>query len=815
MKFSNSKYRYVYHFFAFFIPVLAWLFIFFLWGQYPFGDNTLIIWDADGQYIPFAEMWCRVLHGEESLFYSLSDSIGGNVFVLFAYYQFSPLNLLVFFFKTYQLYKFFCLIFMIKVGLMGSTMYIYLNSKSNWEKPIISVLGAVSYSLSSYVVVYMFNHMWLDALILLPLVVLGIDMLVVGPREKITIGWLLSLSLAAVTITNFYMAMIICIFAFIYSLVTIITDSFGHKLNKCFSCFFSATLGMGISMIILLPCIMAILVNGQSDFESISISTNSGILKNLIWGSIPNNQITSGVPLLYCGMIITAGTCLYFIAPLRKISLLSKLKYAIILIFFMLSFRFSPLDALWGGGHESKGCPYRYSFIAIFIMIVIATDFIKIVSSDGIKWIIVDAAMMAVVLIDLCSNAANFYSISTEHSSKSNETFIENVSILKNLMETVDEEKNDLYRTEYGYAATSLQGNLPMFMGTHGLTAYSSVESNQKSEIINNLGYESAYGGYNLAYHEGCTRTSDALVGIRYIITQRYNENYNKIGDYEGFCIYDNDVGFPIAFYSEEAISEIDSANFADYFTWMNSILSIAVGEDTAVFSPLILTSIDVIDGEISGTTDRCTATKDHTQLMLIYSAQDVESSKPAYLRYGFSKEIGIKLNLYIDGEEINLEEQQNAMKNIGNVTGSSYIMLIITLDEGQNFELSRLGICTEDIDALKLVSNKVNADAPNIDVISDSHIMINAGSTDSEKTLVISIPNENGWEAFVDGKKLTKIDSALNGFMCIEIPSGKHDVELRFIPPGLIIGCVISLISIAVLIVCTNFNRVIDHRNS
>lgn len=42
---------------AFTIPVMLLLGIYAIWGQYPFGDRSLLIWDMNLQYAPFLHIY--------------------------------------------------------------------------------------------------------------------------------------------------------------------------------------------------------------------------------------------------------------------------------------------------------------------------------------------------------------------------------------------------------------------------------------------------------------------------------------------------------------------------------------------------------------------------------------------------------------------------------------------------------------------------------------------------------------------------------------------------------------------------------------
>ena len=64
--------------------------------------------------------------------------------------------------------------------------------------------------------------------------------------------------------------------------------------------------------------------------------------------------------------------------------------------------------------------------------------------------------------------------------------------------------------------------------------------------------------------------------------------------------------------------------------------------------------------------------------------------------------------------------------------------------------------------------------------------------SSDRDRFLVLSIPELNGWTAYLDGKEV-ELYKANTAFMGIEIPSGDHVVELRYWMPGLTAGLTVS----------------------
>ena len=92
---NNPKFLKVISAFALTSAIL--ILVYYIGAIYPFGDRALFKWDMELQYIDFFHWWHRVLHGQSSMSYSLSKSLGDNAIGLMAYYLSSPFNLLLYF----------------------------------------------------------------------------------------------------------------------------------------------------------------------------------------------------------------------------------------------------------------------------------------------------------------------------------------------------------------------------------------------------------------------------------------------------------------------------------------------------------------------------------------------------------------------------------------------------------------------------------------------------------------------------------------------------------------------------------------------
>ncbi|MCI8396604.1 MAG: YfhO family protein [Clostridia bacterium] len=182
---------------------------------YPFGDGTYIPVDAFPQYSSYLSYFKEIFFEGNSIFYSLGKSIGGEMYGLFAYYLASPFNLITLFFSKDKIALAFDIILIIKTSATSLSFFYFLNKKSRIK--ISNLIFALAYSLSAYSITYGFNIMWLDALILLPLVITGIDRLI--SEDKIML-YIISLSITL--ITNYYMGFMVCVFALMYFMYKLI-----------------------------------------------------------------------------------------------------------------------------------------------------------------------------------------------------------------------------------------------------------------------------------------------------------------------------------------------------------------------------------------------------------------------------------------------------------------------------------------------------------------------------------------------------------------------------------------------------------------
>lgn len=367
------------YFIAFIIPICILLIILFMGKFYPSGDKTLFIMDMKGQYLEFFSYLRNMNSGDNSLFFCWSRSMGGNFLGLFAYYLASPLSFLVCFFPVEKLHIAILLLTLLKIGLCGLSFAVYSNYIQGKDKHkklnsyLVIWIFSSSYALISYNIVYSMCLMWLDGVILLPTVLLGVEKLLDGKK-----GLHYTLCLAALFFCNYYIGYMIGIFTAMYFLYRLICHDLksGIKIYlqlglRFVTCTF---LSIGLSAPLLIPAVQDLTMgklNGHTDYffnftPNFLFFDFIGKFKNGAYDSITS----SGLPSIYCGTLVLIFACIFFIC--RNISLREKIGAIIILALLFFSFYYNGLNLVWHGFHSPVWFPYRYSFLYSFFIIFIA-----------------------------------------------------------------------------------------------------------------------------------------------------------------------------------------------------------------------------------------------------------------------------------------------------------------------------------------------------------------------------------------------------------------------------------------------------------
>jgi uncharacterized membrane protein YfhO len=360
---------------SFFLPVITLTIAYITCGIYPFGKWDLLIIDLYHQYAPFISDFQERLKSFSSLLYSWSGGLGTNYLPLYAYYLASPLNLITILFPKEFLAEAVLVLTLLKVGLAGACFAFYLKGVHN-EQNLSTVAFSLLYALSGYVLAFSWNIMWMDAIYLLPLIILGLVRLVRDSR-----GFFYCITLAVALLSNFYIAFFICFFVLLYYPVCLFQYNSIKKpallVKKTAKFAGFSLLSGGLSATLLLPTFFALKTTSAAGDVFPKTITHYFDLFDYItrhFTAAPPS-IREGMPNLYCGIIVLILIPIYFLS--KSIKLKEKLWHLVLLAMLVLSFNINILSFIWHGFHYPNQVPYRFSFVYIFLFLSMCYDAFK------------------------------------------------------------------------------------------------------------------------------------------------------------------------------------------------------------------------------------------------------------------------------------------------------------------------------------------------------------------------------------------------------------------------------------------------------
>ncbi len=392
---------------AFFVTFLAYMLVFKTLGFYPFNEDglTTMMLDQRDQYIAYMRAYQNILKNGGSLVYTLGKVIGGDFQSLFTYYLSSPFNLFLVFIGSGDIPVFFFYTSIIKMSFAASNV-VLLSSYEGKGFRIGHVAFAVAYGMISYAFVYFCNFMYLDGLMLLPLVVLGIR-----ACEDNKALWLYPLTLGFSLISNWYLGAMICIFAAFFFLVRFAFMKRGLQDRLSFALrfvLFSLLGGFSASFV---------WISAFAHFSGTKASLSLPSSKFFNWASffeglLENNYISNraisrntgymtmfvSVPALLCSMLYFSN---------KGYRWREKTGDGLILLLYFIVSLSSVLNALFHGGREPTWFPTRYSFIIGFYICYLGNKEMSKLDETPLWGSLIPSIACAILLPLLCCVKTN------------------------------------------------------------------------------------------------------------------------------------------------------------------------------------------------------------------------------------------------------------------------------------------------------------------------------------------------------------------------------------------------------------------------
>ena len=801
---------------AFFVPVLVLVVIFAQRGIFPFGEECFLRTDMYHQYAPFfSEFQYKLTHGG-SLLYSWDIGMGVNFSALYAYYLASPMNWLVALCPRQFLIEFMTVLIVIKTGLSGLFFTWYLR-KHTGTREFGSCFFGIFYALSGYMAAYSWNIMWLDCILLFPVILFGLERLV---KEKKGMVYCIALGLSI--LSNYYISIMICIFMVIYAAVLVIL--YPPKKGKEFAAtagrftLYSLLAG-GLAAVVLLPEIYALQATASGNFDFPKTVSSYFSIFDMIARHIGNVQTEIGLdhwPNIYCGVAVLMLLLLYL--GNKNIKIKEKAVYFSLLLFFYASFSVNVLNFIWHGFHYPNSLPCRQSFIYIALVLVMcykaylelkntpwkhivmafwgAAAFVilaeKLVDNEeqfhfavfyaailflalytgciylyhSRKWCR-DGVLLAVLGLVFCESAVNMAVTSIPTTSRT--AYVKDNEDTMLLADSI--RSSVFYRIEKGESRTKNDG---AWMNFPSASLFSSVASAAMSDFFKSVGCESSTNAYSV---KGSTPFIDALFATRYGIypdQQPEDGLKEQIGRQGSMWFYENKYTLPVGFVMPQDMETnwvLDSGNPANVQNDLSSVLGV---------SNLLVPAEGVSEGK------KFTFTADASGDYYVY----VTNKKVEEV----SAEIGER-SLSFDNVD------RGYFLELGYLPKGQEVILQSKTDGNPAMQAE---IWRFDPEAMEEIYQCLSKSPLELSSWTDTGL---AGSINTPEggTMFTSIPYDKGWKIWVDGTAVSG-RPVFDAFLGVDLEPGEHKIRLSYEPQGLKTGAVITGVSaaaVAALAVC------------
>lgn len=803
---------------AFGLPFLICVIICIGNGVYPFGDNCILHIDMYHQYCPFFTEFLNKLQTGGSLQYSWNLGLGSDFVSLYAYYLASPLNFLILLCPKSHVIEFMTLLIILKISASGLTFFLYIrhhykligkDGRMHKNQMIPALVFSTAYALSGFVAAYSWDIMWMDCIALFPLIMIGLERLV---QEKK--AGLYYITLALCIFCNYYISIMICIFL-VFAFALLFFSQKKGKGGAILRFGWYSLLAGASSAILLLPEIAVLSVSGSAEggFPK-TAEFYFNILAELGRGAAVTSVYTGNDhwPNLYAGAFSLFLVWIYVLN--RRISWKEKAPRIAMLVFFLVSFAENQLDYIWHGMHFPQALPGRQSFLYSFVLL--SMGFAAVRKRKGTRiWHIAVAAIVSMALLlvagwygdetvtepvslvitalFICVYAVAFVltkitgkkkrqvftefavfvavaelainMAATGFGTTSRVAYTEKQSDYEKLLEMAKEDNEEtgsgFYRVEDTGRKTKNDDSL---YGYASATIFSSLMNLDVSHLFQSLFME---GGKNFYCYNGATPLSSSLFSVKYMLSDNALEESpyrTLVGGSGKSFLYRNNFSLPLGFVMDEQAIADWNVSTADRMASLNSFASALGAEGQMLYPATYVTDANAGDTTIDIAEDG-------------YYYADYESCTSDTLTVnrsdGWTKQYSKTSHRYLI--------------ELGECKAGDEIHILNSNMESIEFEVYQLNekVVQQAFDAL-------NAQTMQLTDMTDRKIegkirVQNAGR------LVLSVPADEGWTLYVDGKE-TEIEPLADALVGVHLEKGSHTIKLCYTTPGVKAGAGFSL---------------------
>ena len=831
------------------ISIAVMLVIYAVNGIYPFGSGSVVCDDMVQQTISNYTYFWDYLHSgfDKSLLFNWETAAGTQVLTT-GFYILKPWEIIfTLLCPRASIVNGIPFLIIFKMAMAGLSMTYFLRKEFKID-PYWQVMLSIAYSFSAFILIYYTNMGWIDAAFMFPFLITALLHMF---REGKWMPYFLMLTYTL--LLSIYISYMVFMFLlFVGFLYLFLIQPKETRRTAIIRFGFTSVLSIVASAVINVPSVFYMFRSTRYEIKSEETTLDS-ILK--IFNTTTTYSTTKlSIILLVSGM---------FLAFLVVMAVNFK-KYKKQCIFFGLSVLllvlpvfFENINLIWHLG-SYVGFPLRYMYMLIF-MLVCAAAFVlqnmkdvifsikgktlvaviipavacaaggiylliskvykevasvnglkynKLLQEDCDKWMFLafillamfyvfslfigvkklSYVMMSCVLLTEVGLLANVsFGTNSDTSERTSMYSLDFVYDSLEMAEDLELENDNLSRIKD--LDTRLNSNFPMFFEYPSLSNFTHLVSSDMTSTMEALGYSQIY---TRVIDSVGTLLSDALLNMKYTFSEQEldESEYTYLYDIGDSHLYENNMTLPVGLLVGQEFMDIDIVENNDVFKSNNELYTALTGDE----SDLCTTEVFSLD-----------CSKD------FYEKIHVDGTKHVYLHVDIENTTANRgaVTVLIDGSKADL----------------TYFGSSINYNYPNNFhnELIDLGVRTEedihiDILSLKNVGSDIKVTVGYFDYTklealcemnSDNHAEITTGAkslkatvtADNDSTyMFLPVTYDEGWTCKVNGEE-AEIEIAMSSFMAIKLSEGENVIEMSYLPHGMKLGALITVIAALVAI--------------
>ena len=784
----------------------------------PFGKSLLNIYDSFTQYSGISLEFKNLLH-HGNIFYSWNAGLGFNFLGAFFYYMASPLNLLCLLADTKNYPYFISIMTLLRIVLLGLSMCFYLTKRGT--KPIYIVIFSTIYALMGFTATYYYNFLWIDSIIMLPLVIHGLDNLI---EEKQPTFYIFSLTLTIYI--NFYIGYMICAFSLIYFIYRIIL--LDNKKGKIKTFITSSLLAGLMSSFVILPTFFALSTGKIDLYQNMNYSglSRNGLtlFHSLMSGQYQWGDQIKGPAQIYSSILVVVLNIMYFFND--KFTKKEKITTFCVLLFFYLSLTINALNYAWQMFQSPIWWNSRFSFVISFFLIIISLKSLENIDKVNLKnskRIIISMIFIVLILVGFYFKQKDPYTTKTEIytyiflvfsifmffeflfivDKKYFFTLVVFTTLLDVSINTYNSLKQN-NRGNYVYYKQTLKEELPKYIDK--LNKENKYEF-YRMEIINNYTSDDGlYFNYHGIRYFNSVRNNNVLnmllkLGVSVkdkcfisfkefdpVFLSLFNVKY-LLGKVPYFIERENDLNenpYPLSlgYIVDSDIKNLTFKNKKDTTGNLNKLVSTMLGKNVNLYKRIDYKNF-TYDDKIELKDGNYNLKKGNEYGLVTYT---FNSDKEYLIIPGkLTSEITIN-NEYKTKDDVYIKIQK------GDKVKVSYKIYIKTSNNKVYLNLL-------DMDEYRACMKALSNDLMHAKTYKNGHILEGKITvSDDNGYLFTSIEHEEGMRVYLDGLEI-KPDIILDSLIGFDISKGKHTIKIDYIPKGLKVGLTISILSLLITV--------------